>query len=394
MSSSCTASRPRTETEAETRFRVDVERGRAVDLPRMSKHLRGLLESIGAALWERQFDAPGPETLLRVDAPLTVPEAALSIEKERSKLSIFWADNEAGTEVDAKETYTKSELQGLLRSLLSNEAGSIRVWGFGGVSWNRSGEEVRQVAQENGIIEPARGKTDVFKIRRDAIRSAWSDGAYPLLTGVDDATICLNARGRRLIADLQAWKRAKKVGVDLEQALCNENLPSSYLSPSQRRDPGRYRSRSLYKCEVEGAQYYGTKSLIARGTPPELEDKHQEASAPLQKGLRNAHVQAGTLFGRAAPKIYLEREDPTYRRIRQYIGLENGMLVTVREGLYLREAFPEGTWTTAFVEFTTNKTLGDDQTHRGTYPVVVDEDESILGMVAPPEKESWGRTPR
>lgn len=370
--------RPARGIGASLKLSVGRAQGREVTLPRMSKHLRRLLEKVAQTLWKAQGAATKMDGAC---STLSVPPMRLGVEKKRSGLKISWSVGGARR----SEKFNKSEFQSLLRSLQSNGAGSIRVKGFGQVSWQKSGAEVREIAREHNVISRAPGN-GWFSLTKEAVRSRW-DAGFRLLKETGETFIRLSEAGRRLLADIWAWERAKQKGVPLARARSNENLDSSYLSASERRDPGRYRSRSLYKEEVGGTSYYAKKDLIAKGTPPALEGEHTETDGRIADTLKGLEIEGrGTLFGRAAPSLYIEKEDETYKRTKQWIGLENGMLVSSRPCLYLMETFPDATWTTAHYHDRVKRRGSEDKEIYRTYPVLVGKSGELLASLAPSKK--------
>ena len=373
--------------EAGVKQEVSRSRGRSVEIPRMSKHLRSALETVAESMWEARQEEEGSTEppAIRVPRAITLEDAK----------TLKWTagGSEESTRLNA------SEMRGALRSLLANGFGRVFVEGFESVSWNTSGRVVRKIAIEEGVGSPPEAEvprpsgavasdSGPLRLEKKGIRDTWSSGAERLLSGADSAWITLNERGRALAGDLWAWHRAKKAGVPLQRARSNENLPSGYLSPKDRREPGRHRSRSLWADTVDGAEFYGKKTLFARGTPPEMEDAHREAGEKTIRAIQKIEVSLGTLFGQGArPVKYITTRDETRRRTNRYIGLENGMLLPVRECLYLMQAFPDGIWTTGRLEMTIEKSFGGEPKEVSeTYAVVVDEQGSLLGAVPPYEK--------
>lgn len=345
----------------------------------MSKHLRSLLETLAETLWAAQLgeeQAPPSEI-----TTMAIPAVSLEVDDGRSRVAIRW---DAGGK-SGRVAFTKSQLQGALRSLQANGAGKAEVRGLGAVSWRKSAEEVREVALDNDVICMGPGESGPATLTAAAVRSLWTDGGFPLLSGAEEATIHLSRKGQKLTGDLWAWRQAKAVGVPLARARSNEDLPSAYLSPSDRRSPGRLRRRSLYREAVDGTPYFAKKNLIARGEPPELADKHRETDGRIGPNLKNMTIQRGTLFGQARPTTYVESEDNACKTQR-LVALENGMLVPVRECLFLLEQFPEATWTTAHLHRTVEKGLGGEKKISRTYPVVISNGGTIVGSVAPLKK--------
>ena len=119
-----------------------------------------------------------------------------------------------------------------------------------------------------------------------------------------------------------------------------------------------------------------------------MEDAHREAGEKTIRAIQKIEVSLGTLFGQGArPVKYVTARDETRRRTNRYIGLENGMLLPVRECLYLMQAFPDGIWTTGRLEMTIEKSFGGEPKEVSeTYAVVVGEQGSLLGAVPPYEK--------
>ena len=374
-------------TEAGEKQVVSRARGRSVEIPRMSKHLRSALEAVAGSMWEARQGEEGSSEPPAIRVP-----RAIALEDGKT-LKWTAGGSEESTRLNA------SEMRGALRSLLANGFGRVFVEGLGAVSWNTSARVARGIAIEEGVGSPPeaavpRPPGDVasdagpLRLEKKGIRDTWSSGAERLLSGAESAWITLNERGRALAGNLWAWHRAKKAGVPLGRARSNENLPAGYLSPKDRREPGRHRSRSLWADAVDGTEFYGKKTLFARGTPPEMEDDHREADEKTIQAIRDLEVQPGTLFGQGArPTTYITARDETYKRTNQYIALENGMLLPVRECLYLMDRFPDGVWTTGHLEMTIEPSFGGEPREVSeTYAVVVDEQGALLGAVPPYEK--------
>lgn len=353
-------------------YPISVEEGRSADLPRMSKRLRRVLEEIAETIEvEVPLEEEGTDTALTFDG--------LEIKYERRRIT--WSSPEGSGE----KRLPKSKIKGVVRSLLSNAAGQVVVGGFKHVSWHLSAEEVADRAIANGVIIPAEeeeGEGGRYHITQEGIRDNW-DAAFQLLDDALTVEIHLSETGRELTATLQAWNEAKQKGVPLSLALSNENLPESYLRPSERRDPGRLRSRGLYKETIGGEAFYGKSDLIVRGSPPELAEKHRSNTDRIKKTLANMEVRSAE-SGEARPVGYME--DESEYRSKEYVILKNGMHVDVQNALFVRKQFPGGTWTTAHYEATHSTGFGeegDEKTVEGEFVVVLDEEGDILASLPP-----------
>lgn len=363
-----------TSSNTDQLYPISTGKGRSADLPRMSKRLRRVLEEIAETIEvEVESGERGEE------GGKALAFSGLQIEYKRRRIS--WTSPEGSGET----RFPKSKMKAVVRSLLSNDAGRVLVGGLKYVSWHLSAEEVAERALENGVIAPVESPSPEgteYRITQEGIREEW-DAAFQLLDDAMEVRICLSEQGRALAAMLQAWKEAKKGGVPIEGALSNENLPGGYLRPSDRRDPGRLRSRGLYAETVGGEEYYGKPDLIVKGSPPELPEKHRSGEGRIRKTLANLEVREEQT-GEARPVQYVERQCRS--RPEEYIVLENGMRVDVQSALYLRQAFPNGIWTTGHYEAMHSRGFGDEGSEErveSEFVVVVDEDGTILAALPP-----------
>lgn len=356
-----------------------------MDLPRMSKRLRQVLEEIANTI-EVEVP-PGKED---EDGRKALSFDGLEIGYERKRIT--WSSPEGSGE----KRLPKSKIKGVVRSLLSNDAGQVVIEGLEHVSWHLSAEEVANRAIENGVITPAEqesGEGRRYHITQEGIRENW-DAVFQLLDDALTVKIHLSETGRELTATVQAWKEAKQEGVPLSRALSNENLPEGYLRPSERREPGRLRSRGLYKETIGGVPFYGKSDLIVKGSPPELAEKHRSDTDRISKTLANMEVRSAE-SEEARPVRYIE--DETEYRSREYVVLKNGMRVDVQNALFVRKQFPDGTWTTAHYEAIQSTGFGeaaDEKTVEAEYVTVVDEESNILASLPPSQNGRSGEDSR
>jgi len=364
--------------DANPLYPISRDKGRSADLPRMSKRLRQVLEEIAETIEVEAPAGAGGE-----EGQTALAFNGLEIQYERRRIS--WTSPEGSGE----KRFPKSKVKGVVRSLLSNDAGRVVVGGLEYVSWHLSTEEVAERALKNGVITPVESASPEetgYQFTPEGIREEWN-AAFQLLDDAMNVRICLSDQGRALTATLHAWKKAKKDGVPIGRALSNETLPDGYLRASDRRDPGRLQSRGLYAETVEGEAYHGKSDLIVKGSPPELPEKHRSGDDRIRKTLANLEVREEDR-GEARPVQYVEKE--CRARPQEYIVLENGMRVDVQSALYVRQAFPDGTWTTAHYEAMHPTGFGaesDEKKVESEFVVVVDGNGRVLAAL-PPYKSS------
>jgi hypothetical protein len=364
---------PSDRTISEETIAIGKENRPLPDLPRTSKYLRQLLLKVSEE-WEASVTVEGKK-----HRAIKVGKGEITLDGASNQyLEAKW---EGGS-----TSLSKTKAQQVFRSLLSNEAGSLRAKGLEHIHHRKSAEQIAEIIQEEGAAIPVennrgeKGDGKCFEITREGVRSQW-DAVHRVLRRSKSAWIELTAAGKELMADLWTWELAKKAGVPLPLAKKNESLPSGYLTPRDRRDPGRYRTRGLKMATVDGEVYHAKKSLIVKGPPPEMEEKHSEDDG-IAKVLQKIKVLEGSLWGQSAqPSEYVvsERGTMTQKRIR----LQNGMETGAREALYVQDRFPDGIWTTGWYKDTVTKALSDEQREIDQlYPVVVDENGNILASLA------------
>jgi len=390
-----------------------------VDLPRMSKHLRSLMRDIAASL-TGDGSTPLIDEGLRIEIDHDTIQwyGGQGAENERPKGSRPKGFGNTEPKPTGTKRLAQSKMQAALRSLYSNEAGAVWIRGLDSVSWSMDGNEVAQRLREKGLIGPTgevrrgeeprrenteadgprgRGKNEVqvtedvnktaFRIERRGIQKEWARGIRRVIRGSRETEIRLSVAGKEMLRDIWAWEEAKAAGVPLTAAQSNEQLPEEYLSPSQLHDPGRHRTRSLYQEEVEGTRYFSNGSLIVRGIPPVMEEKHQPTDR-IGKSLEAIEVERGTLFAeKNLPTTYVEQRSSSGYSPgpSRYIILANGMCVSVRSCLFVHKRFPNGIWTTALYDAVHEppswKSGAEAKRVRERYPVVVGPENEILALI-------------
>ena len=357
--------------EGENTFPVNREYGRSVSVPRMSRQLRFLLEEIAEYYFENGQSSS--EHLCLPSEPLEIEDGS----------TVEW-DNGGG-----EMYFSSSKMQSVLGSLLSHGYGEVLINGLEDVRWRLSVEETRSILLEEKVIKPSNGsgkqKGSELQITKDGIRKRWTEGVREVVKKADSSRVMLTERGQKVAADLWAWRRAKEVGVSLSRARENETLPSRYLSKRERRNPGRFRTRGLYKEVVSGTTYSKKKGMIFQGDPPDLEDKHKDSDGKIGEFLSDVMIHPGTIFGQGAKPIkYISQRDSSMHRVNTYIEVEGGDLVNVQDALFLLKRYPNGEWVTGQYEATANEGFGDESKEVSKrFIFVVDEEGDILASLAP-----------